>query len=179
MNYQCEVCHVFETVLEELEETFCEFYPPDVQHAVCDAIEQLEGTFDPLLDGYYGLLYCKEVYCNVRDFRDTAVTYLHCAKKVLAQFDPEDCSRVPFASRLSEKEFGDTNDYIREAICWIEKARLCLCFVVVDCEDGDCEDDCDSDSCESDSCDSDSCDSDSCDSDSCDSDSCDSSDDCC
>ena len=156
MNYQCEVCHVFEEVLEELGETFCDFCPPDVLEIVCEAIEQLEGTFDPLLDGYYARQYCKEVYCNVRDFRDTAVTYLYCAKKVLIQ-----------GERLSEKEFADTDDYIKEAICWTEKAKLCLCYVVIsescdDCDTSSCDDSCDTSSCD-DSCDTSSSCADSCD----------------
>ena len=118
------------------------------------AIETLSATYRPMLEGYYEGEYCKETYCNVRDYRDTAITYLDYAQKT--------------ASEAHLECLNDVKDYLCEALCWTEKAQSTLC---AECSSDSCDDNC-RDSCDDncrDSCD-DSC-SDSCD-DSC-SDSCD------
>ena len=131
------------------------------------AIETLSATYRPMLEGYYDGEYSKEKYCNARDYRDTAITYLDCAQKT--------------ASEVHLECLKDIKDYLCEALCWTEKAQSTLCAEWSDSYSDSCSNSC-SDSCD-DGCDT-SCDdgcNDSCDdgcSDSCDdgcSDSCDSS----
>lgn len=135
------VCPEFQQAIDLLKETYCSSDAPFILEKVCEAGDILNATYRPLLDGYYDGEYCKETYCNVRDFRDTALTFLDCAKATLEQ------------SRVTKCDLSDIDDYIHEAVCWIEKAQTLLCG---ESFSSSCDSSCDSsrsDSCE-DSCES-------------------------
>lgn len=158
---QTFVCDGFQEAISVLKGTFKMFVPLEVLEKVKEAIAILNSTAKPLLKDYNDGEFCKELYCDVRDFRETAISFLDFAEKTLEKF----------GSEIDSCTFGDVDDYIREAICWIWKAfdRLGCDNFLHSSFSHSCDTSCDSSSCSFDSlCSSDACDS-SCSSDSCDS----------
>lgn len=146
MSYQDNVCAVFEEVVTLLQETEETDQKEVLKEEVCLAMDKLNSTYRILLDGYYACEYCKEVYCNVRDYRDTAIAYLDYAKETLR----DQC--------FDETSLEEIRNYICEALCWTEKAQtvLCVCDDIVSCDtscsssSSSCSKSCDSsESCES------------------------------
>lgn len=112
---QKEVCQTFTLVIKQLR-TLCKEQDLDVVlEVVTLAVQELEATYRPLLDGYYATEFCKEVYCAVREFRTNALNLLKCVLSMLGENKPNVC---------------EIHGMIDEAICWLQKAKTLLC----DCE---------------------------------------------
>ena len=111
----CKICSDFEKAITLLKETQGKCNRKAILKRVRCACKYLKRTYRPLLDYYYKGKMSKEDYCNVRDYRDTALTYLHYSRATL----PE--------PHLDAKGLDDVHDYNHEALCWTEKANLLFC----------------------------------------------------
>jgi len=130
MNGNLEiVCELFSESIDLLEDTYKMYVPSEVLEKVKEAEELLKETRTPLLDLYnVDKTICKEIYSDARDFRETALTYLFYAISTLEKF----------GSEIDSCTFGDVDDYIREAVCWIEKTKYCLHCEPSTCCDSTC-----------------------------------------
>lgn len=113
-----QICEKFLEAIEILEGTYClcdaELIIPEIEAAKLI----LDSTYSELKDGvYYANLICKELYCKIREARARAYELLCCAIKVL-----NDKGGIvdPYC-------FSEADELIREAICYIEKAKGLLC----------------------------------------------------
>ena len=112
-----EVCEIFNLTIEILKSTYEIYQPLVVLEKVCEAQDVLRSVFDPLLDLYNeDKEICKELYCKVRDLKETALTWMFYAKSTLEAYgeDIEPCV------------FGDVDSYIKNAVCYTIQAKDCL-----------------------------------------------------
>ena len=132
-----QICEQFTHAIDILEETYCLCDKDLISKAITEVKDILLLTRSELKDDvYYANLICKELYCKIRDDRDCAYELLCCAEKVL---DDQGGVVDPYC-------FSEVDELIREAICYLEKAKSLLCD---SCKDKDsCESLCES-SCES------------------------------
>ena len=114
MSYQSQVCDAFDSVVTDLR-LVCPQKQEETLEVVQASIVELNSTYRPLLDGYYTKEYSKEVYCCIREDRENAVSNLECAVKTLQQYV------------YSTHDERNVKDFVRQAICWIEKAQAVLC----------------------------------------------------
>jgi hypothetical protein len=120
------VCSLLEESVVLLNNALTSEDPQVIRELSAIATETLSSTYRPMLEAYYADEFCKEAYCDGRDFRDTALTYLSCVEKTLTD---------------NSFRLRDAQDFLLEALCWTEKAQSTLCF---DCEvQSDCDQGCD------------------------------------
>ena len=110
-------CGLFFEASDLLRQTDKMYVPSEVLEKVIKADRLLKKTHKTLLDTYNeDKEICKDLYCKVRDLRDTSQTYLFYAIETLKKY----------GSDISSCDFGDVDDYIKEAIVWVERASCCL-----------------------------------------------------
>ncbi len=113
-----KVCEAFEKAIQILESTYENYIPEDVLELSKEARDILDATYRPLLDAYnVDKDFCKEIYCNVRDYRDTALTFIDLAIEVLEYFGDD----------ITQCDFSDVDKYIKKSVCWTKKAKNSIC----------------------------------------------------
>jgi len=130
------ICQKFSQAIGILEETYCLCDQTLIIADIESAKAILDSTYSELKDDvYYANLICKELYCKIREARARAYELLCCAVNVL---NDKGGMVDPYC-------FSEADELIREAICYIEKAKELLCG---HCKDSCCESSCEA-SCES------------------------------